>query len=75
MVHDATANEPRCRLQEEDSEEYGPVIQPETAVAQAIMQRTEQHLKSLGGATVSAKPIVMRAEYGTMLLSLMAHLV
>ena len=63
MVHDPAALEPRCRLQEEDSEEYGPVIHPEGAIADAIRDRTEAHLRRLG-ATVSAKPIVMRAEYG-----------
>ncbi|MEW5303991.1 MAG: hypothetical protein WDW38_003211 [Sanguina aurantia] len=63
MIHDPTAQEPRCRLQEEDSDEYGPPIIPETAVADAIMKRTEEHLRRLGGAAVSSKPIVMRAEY------------
>lgn len=28
-----------------------------------IMKRTEDHLRRLGGAVVSAKAIVMRAEY------------
>ncbi len=65
MVHDATALEPRCRLQSEDggAPEYGPPIMPETAVADAIMQRTQLHLRELGGAVVSPKPIVMRVEY------------
>lgn len=49
------------RLQDEDSDEYGPPITPETAVAEAIRERTESHLRRTGG-TVSAKPIVMRAE-------------
>ena len=40
MVHDPNALEPRCRLQEEDSDEYGAVIVPETAVAEAIRERT-----------------------------------
>jgi hypothetical protein len=35
---------------------------PETAVAEAIMQRTREHLRQLGNAAVSSKPIVMRAE-------------
>lgn len=30
MVHDPTAQEPRCRLQNEDDDEYGPPIIPET---------------------------------------------
>lgn len=58
--------EPRCRLQEEDSDEYGQVITPETAVAEAIRERTESLLHKTGG-TVSAKPIVMRAEYVSIL--------
>lgn len=62
MVHDPSALEPRCRLQEEDGEEYGPPIAPETAVAEAIMKRTKEHLRQLGNAAVSSKPIVMRAE-------------
>lgn len=62
MYHDPTAHEPRCRLQEEDSDEYGPPIVPETAVADAIMRRTEEHLRKLGGVTVSSKPIVMKVE-------------
>ncbi len=61
MVHDPTAQQPRCRIQDEDSEEYGPPIMPETAVAEEIKLRTEKHLQQIGG-TVSAKPIVMRAE-------------
>ena len=68
MVHDPSALEPRCRLQEEDSDEYGAVIVPETAVAEAIRERTESHLRVTGG-TVSAKPIVMRAECAPALLS------
>jgi hypothetical protein len=62
MVHDPSALEPRCRLQDEDSDEYGPPIMPETAVADAIMKRTKDHLRQLGNAAVSSKPIVMRAE-------------
>jgi hypothetical protein len=62
MVHDPSAEEPRCRLQEEDSDEYGPPIVPETAVSDAIMQRTQEHLRKLGNASVSSTPIVMRAE-------------
>ncbi|GAX74014.1 hypothetical protein CEUSTIGMA_g1464.t1 [Chlamydomonas eustigma] len=63
MYHDPTAQEPRCRLQDEDGEDYGLPIQPETAVADAITRRTEEHLRKLGGATVSSKPIVMKVEY------------
>lgn len=61
MVHDPTAQEPRCKLQDEDSDEFGPVI-PENSVSEAIRERTETHLRRIG-ATVSSKPIVMRAEY------------
>ena len=49
MVHDPSAETPRCRLQEEDSEEYGPPIVPETAVAAAIKAMTERHLAQTGG--------------------------
>ena len=61
MVHNPEAHSPQCRLQLEDSEEYGPVIQPETAVADALRAMTEKHLAQLG-RPVSAKPLVMRAE-------------
>eukprot|EP00873_Tetraselmis_striata_P043070 jgi/Tetstr1/463334/TSEL_008257.t1 len=61
MVHDPTAASPRCRLQEEGGDEYGPVI-PETEIAEAIRDRTESHLRQLN-ATVSDKAIVMRTEY------------
>ncbi len=53
MVHDPSALEPRCRLQDEDSDEFGPVI-PESSIAEAIRERTEVHLRKLG-ATVSSK--------------------
>ncbi|XP_073027825.1 LOW QUALITY PROTEIN: dynamin-related protein 5A [Primulina eburnea] len=62
MVHDSTALEPRCRFQEEDSEEYGNPILSSTAIADTIKSRTEAHLKKIRTA-VSSKPIVMRAEY------------
>lgn len=53
---------PLLLLQDEDGEEYGPPIVPETAVADAIQRRTEDLLRRLGGASVTSKPIVMRAE-------------
>ncbi|EES03602.1 hypothetical protein BDA96_03G318000 [Sorghum bicolor] len=62
MVHDPTALEPRCRFQEEDSEEYGSPMVMATAIADLIKQRTESHLRKIQAA-VSSKPIVMRAEY------------
>lgn len=62
MVHDPTAEVPRCRLQAEDSDEFGMPIYPETAVAEAIREMTEAHLRQTG-STVSAEPIVLRAEY------------
>eukprot|EP00899_Mesostigma_viride_P015033 jgi/Mesvir1/23530/Mv18231-RA.1 len=62
MIHDPTAQEPRCCLQNEDSDEYGPPIVPASSVSDCIRQRTETHLRKLGTA-VSAKPIVMRVEY------------
>ncbi|CAH8382543.1 unnamed protein product [Eruca vesicaria subsp. sativa] len=62
MVHDVSALEPRCRLQDEDSEEYGSPIVSATAVADVIRSRTEALLRKTKTA-VSPKPIVMRAEY------------
>ncbi|KAL3848628.1 hypothetical protein ACJIZ3_010510 [Penstemon smallii] len=62
MVHDTTALDPRCRFQEEDSEEYGSPILSSTAIADTIKSRTEALLRKTKTA-VSSKPIVMRAEY------------
>lgn len=62
MVHDPTATTPRCKLRDEDSQQYGPVITPESSVSDAIRQRTESHLRQLG-ASVSSKPIFLRAEF------------
>ncbi|KAK1416772.1 hypothetical protein QVD17_25888 [Tagetes erecta] len=62
MVHDPTAVDPRCRFQEEDSEEYGnPILSP-SVIADTIKSRTDAMLKKTKTA-VSSKPIVMRAEY------------
>ncbi|KAK6946709.1 Dynamin, N-terminal [Dillenia turbinata] len=62
MVHDPSAQEPRCRFQEEDSEEYGSPIISSSTIADLIRSRTEALLKKTKTA-VSSKPIVMRAEY------------
>ncbi|KAG8364931.1 hypothetical protein BUALT_Bualt18G0050000 [Buddleja alternifolia] len=62
MVHDITAIEPRCRFQDEDSEEYGSPIVSSNAIADTIKMRTESLLRKTRTA-VSSKPIVMRAEY------------
>ncbi|XP_021722822.1 dynamin-related protein 5A-like [Chenopodium quinoa] len=62
MVHDSTALEPRCRFQDEDSEEYGSSISLASTIADTIKSRTEVLLKKTNTA-VSSKPIVMRAEY------------
>ncbi|RZC50908.1 hypothetical protein C5167_019342 [Papaver somniferum] len=62
MVHDQTALEPRCRFQEEDSEEYGSPVLSASTIADLIKSRTDALLKKTK-TTVSAKPIVMRAEY------------
>ncbi|XP_057473855.1 LOW QUALITY PROTEIN: dynamin-related protein 5A-like [Actinidia eriantha] len=62
MVHEPGALEPRCRFQEEDSEEYGSPIVLSSAIADIIKSRTEALLKRTHCA-VSSKPIVMRAEY------------
>ncbi|XP_031266551.1 dynamin-related protein 5A isoform X1 [Pistacia vera] len=62
MVHDPTAVDPRCRFQEEDSEEYGSPVVLASAIADIIKSRTEALLKKTK-TSVSSKPIVMRAEY------------
>ncbi|XP_030549718.1 dynamin-related protein 5A isoform X2 [Rhodamnia argentea] len=62
MVHDPSALEPRCRFQEEDSEEYGSPVVSSSTIADIIKSRTEALLKKTKTA-VSSKPIVMRAEY------------
>ncbi|CAN1235953.1 Dynamin-related protein 5A [Linum grandiflorum] len=62
MVHDPTALEPRCRFQEEDSEEYGNPVLSGATIADVIRSRTEALLKRTNIA-VSAQPLVMRAEY------------
>ncbi|KAK3028418.1 hypothetical protein RJ639_039628 [Escallonia herrerae] len=62
MVHDPTALEPRCRFQDEESEEYGSPIVLASAIADTIKLRTDALLKKSRTA-VSPKPIVMRAEY------------
>ncbi|KAK7244279.1 hypothetical protein RIF29_39099 [Crotalaria pallida] len=62
MVHDPSALQPRCRFQEEDSEEYGSPVVLASAIADIIKSRTEALLKKTK-TSVSPKPIVMRAEY------------
>eukprot|EP00892_Ulva_mutabilis_P000651 jgi/Ulvmu1/10587/UM065_0041.1 len=62
MVHDPEAEVPRCRLQNEENAEYGPVIS-ESEVPETLKRRTEEHLKALGNATVSNIAICMRVEY------------
>ncbi|CAA0815983.1 Dynamin-related protein 5A [Striga hermonthica] len=62
MIHDSNALEPRCRFQEEYSEEYGTAMISSTAIADTIKARTEALLKRTKAA-VSPKPIVIRVEY------------
>ncbi|KAK4795560.1 hypothetical protein SAY86_027886 [Trapa natans] len=62
MVHDPSALEPRCRFQDEESEEYGSPVVSGSAIADIIRSRTESLLK-LTKSAVSSKPIVMRTEY------------
>ncbi|XP_012441423.1 dynamin-related protein 5A [Gossypium raimondii] len=62
MVHDPSALEPRCRFQEEDSEEYGSPVVSASTIADVIKSRTEALLKKTK-TSVSPKPIVMRAEF------------
>jgi hypothetical protein len=62
MSNDPECTEPRCRLQDEEaSGVYGPVMSS-ADVIEAIKARTGALLAKLG-ASVCAKPIVMRAEY------------
>ncbi|KAB2098579.1 hypothetical protein ES319_A01G247900v1 [Gossypium barbadense] len=62
MVHDPSALEPRCRFQEEDSEEYGSPVVSASTIADIIKSRTEALLKKTK-TSVSPKPIIMRAEF------------
>ncbi|XWS10009.1 hypothetical protein CRYUN_Cryun39dG0038700 [Craigia yunnanensis] len=62
MVHDPSALEPRCRFQEENSEEYGSPVVSASTIADIIKSRTEALLKKTK-TSVSPKPIVMRAEF------------
>ncbi|XP_057790233.1 dynamin-related protein 5A-like isoform X2 [Salvia miltiorrhiza] len=62
MIHDSNALEPRCRFQDEDSEEYGNAMVSSTAIADTIKSRTEALLRETKTA-VSPKSIVMRVEY------------
>jgi hypothetical protein len=62
FAHTVGGQQCKWCLQDEHSDEYGPPIIPETAVAEAIMKRTQEHLRQLGNVSVSGKPIVMRAE-------------
>ncbi|KAK8706209.1 hypothetical protein V6N13_049784 [Hibiscus sabdariffa] len=62
MVHDPSALEPRCRFQEEDSEEYGSPVVSASTIADIIKSRTEALLKTTK-TSVSPKPIVMRVEF------------
>ncbi|GMJ10180.1 Dynamin related protein 5A [Hibiscus trionum] len=62
MVHDPSALEPRCRFQEEDSEEYGSPVVSASTIADIIKSRTEA-LLIMTKTSVSPKPIVMRVEF------------
>ena len=62
MVHDPEAEAPRCRLQNEENADYGPVLS-ENEIPETLKRRTEEHLKSLGNLTVSKIAICMRVEY------------
>ena len=63
MSHDPSALEPQISFQDEDAETFGPAMTSHAAVAELIRERTQTHLRRLGGKTVSAKPIVMRAQF------------
>ncbi|XP_076905564.1 dynamin-related protein 5A-like [Bidens hawaiensis] len=62
MVHYPNAPDPRCKFQEEDSEEYGSPIMLASEIADTIKSRTDAMLRKTKTA-VCSKPIVMRAEY------------
>ncbi|XP_039013650.1 dynamin-related protein 5A-like [Hibiscus syriacus] len=62
MVHDPSALEPRCRFQEDDSEEYGSPVVSSSTIADIIKSRSEALLKETK-TSVSPKPVVMRAEF------------
>lgn len=62
MSNNPECTEPRCRLQDEDASGiYGPVMSS-ADVIESIKERTAALLSKLG-ASVCAKPIIMRAEY------------
>jgi hypothetical protein len=63
MQHDPDALEPRISFQDEDAESFGAVVSSHAAVSEIIRERTAAHLRQLGGKAVSAKPIVMRAQF------------
>ncbi|CAI5974423.1 unnamed protein product [Closterium sp. NIES-65] len=54
MMHRPDALQPLCRLQDEHSDAYGPVLHPLSAVAAALKQRTHDHLLSLRQASTGA---------------------
>jgi hypothetical protein len=61
MTHDPAAQAPRCQLQDEEGDAYGEPL-PEGAIAEALRDRAEAHLRRLG-APVSAKPMVMKVAF------------
>ncbi|CAI5520090.1 unnamed protein product [Closterium sp. Naga37s-1] len=54
MMHRPDALQPLCRLQDEHSDAYGPVLHPLSAVAAALKQRTHDHLLALRQPTSGA---------------------
>ena len=63
MQFDPEAREPQISFQDEDSETFSEVVSSHAAIAELIKERTQAHLRKLGGKTVSSKPIVMRARF------------
>jgi len=65
-IHDPSAAEPRCRLQNEDDDGFGDPISPAEALGAAVEARAAAWLARAGGdgppPAVHAKPIVVRAE-------------
>ncbi|KAK8970118.1 Dynamin-related protein 5A [Platanthera guangdongensis] len=56
MVHDPSSLEPRCRFQDEDSEDYGSPVVFGTAIADLIRSRTDAHLKKIKAAAKKGEP-------------------
>ncbi len=61
MVHDPTAQEPRCRLQEEDSDEYGEIRVEEHGQNYTLSPRTAKRVNTLSTVCPVSQPNLTRA--------------